>query len=143
MAWFCDEILDEPLSDYQEWLSMHALEVLTKEKALEFAMLEDDPSAEIAKVERLYASPEVRGGLAIPNGRLRFTKTLILISRQNGKTDWVKKLIKWAIFRKRMPEVMAAAQTLNKSIDLWNEILLEIERHPKLRRILGLSLIHI
>ena len=60
---------------------MHALEVLTKEKALEFAMLEDDPAAEIAKVERLYASPEVRGGRPIPNGRLRFTKTLILISR--------------------------------------------------------------
>ena len=137
MAWFCDDILDDPLSDHQEWLSMHALEVLTKEKALEFAMLEDDPAAEIAKVERLYSPPEVRGGRPIPNGRLRFTKCLILISRQNGKTDWVKKLIKWAIFRKRMPEVMAAAQTLNKSIDLWNEILLEIERHPKLRKILG------
>lgn len=134
MAWFCTEVLRSPLSDYQEWLAIHALEVLTKEKALEFALLEDDPAQEIAKVERLYAPPVVRGGRPIPNGMLRFTKIVILIARQNGKTDFVKKLIKWALFRKRMPEVMAAAQTLNKAIDLWNEILRELQRDPKLSR---------
>lgn len=127
LIWFCDEILGEPLSDYQEWLALHSLEVLTREKALEFASWEDDPAAEYAKIERLYESPDVRGGRPIPNGRLRFTKVVILIARQNGKTDYVKKLIKWAIFRKRMPEVMAAAQTLNKSIDLWEEIRRELE----------------
>lgn len=137
LIWFCDAILGEPMSPYQEWLSLHALEVLTKDKALEFAMLEDDPLAEIKKIDRLYAKREVRGGRPIPNGRLRFTKIVILISRQNGKTDWVKKLIKWALFRKRLPEVMAAAQTLNKSMALWKGIKREVEQHPKLAKQLG------
>lgn len=136
-AWFCDEILRDPLSDYQEWLGVHCLEVLTEEKAREFAMLEDDPAKEIAKVKRLYAPPKVKGGRAVPNGMLRFTYVLILISRQNGKTDFVKKLIKYFFFRRRVSEIMAAAQTLNKAIDLWNEILLEIELDPLLSRSLG------
>lgn len=135
--WFCDERLGEPLSDWQEWLAVHSLEVLTKEKAIEFALLEDEPEAELAKVERLYSRPVVRGGRPIPNGRLRFTKVVILIARQNGKTDFVKKLLKWALFRKRMKDVMAAAQTLNKAIDLWNEVLLEVERDKSLSRNLG------
>lgn len=134
LAWFCREVLGSPLSDYQEWLGLHALEVLTKDKAIEFALLEDDPAAELAKIERLYAPPVVRGGRPIPNGRLRFTKVVILIARQNGKTDFVKKFIKWAVFRKRVPEVMAAAQTLNKAMGLWDEILLEIQQDPKLSK---------
>lgn len=136
-AWFCREILQSPLSDYQEWLGLHALEVLEEEKAREFAMLEDDPTDELEKVERLYAPPKVKGGRPIPGGMLRFTYVLILISRQNGKTDFVKKLIKYFFFRRRVPEIMAAAQTLNKAIDLWNEILLEIELDPLLSRSLG------
>ncbi|QQB45350.1 hypothetical protein I6I10_07335 [Corynebacterium glucuronolyticum] len=136
-AWFCREILHSPLSDYQEWLGIHVLEVLTKEDAVAFAKLEDNPEVELAKVERLYAQPVVKGGRPIPNGRLRFTYVLILISRQNGKTDFVKKLIKYFFFRRRVPEIMAAAQTLNKAIDLWNEILLEIELDPVLSRSLG------
>lgn len=136
-AWFCDAILRDPLSDFQEWLGIHCLEVLTEEKAREFAMLEDDPAKELEKVARLYAPPKVKGGRAVPNGMLRFTYVLILISRQNGKTDFVKKLIKYFFFRRRVPEIMAAAQTLNKAIDLWNEILLEIELDPVLSRSLG------
>ena len=136
-AWFCREILRNPLSDYQEWLGLHALEVLEEEKAREFAMLEDDPTDELEKVRRLYSSPKVKGGRPIPGGMLRFTYVLILISRQNGKTDFVKKLIKYFFFRRRVPEIMAAAQTLNKAIDLWNEILLEIELDPLLSRSLG------
>lgn len=131
-VWFCREHLRDPLSDWQEWLAIHALEVLTVEKATEFAMIEDDPTAELAKVERLYGPPVVKGGRPIPNGRLRFTKIVILISRQNGKTDFVKKLIKWGLFRKRMSEIMAAAQTLNKAMDLWNEILLELQQDPRM-----------
>lgn len=136
-AWFCRDVLRSPLSDYQEWLGIHALEVLTEEMAVEFAMLEDDPDAELAKVHRLYDAPAVKGGRAVPNGMLRFTYVLVLISRQNGKTDFVKKLIKYFFFRRRVPEIMAAAQTLNKAIDLWNEILLEIELDPLLSRSLG------
>ena len=136
-AWFCREILRNPLSDYQEWLGLHALEVLEEEKAREFAMLEDDPTDELEKVRHLYSSPKVKGGRPIPGGMLRFTYVLILISRQNGKTDFVKKLIKYFFFRRRVPEIMAAAQTLNKAIDLWNEILLEIELDPLLSRSLG------
>lgn len=136
-AWFSREILGDALSDWQEWLGLHALEVLTKDKAVEFALMEDDPEAELAKVERLYARPEARGGRPIPGGKLRFLKVIILISRQNGKTDFVKKLIKWALFRKRLPEVMAAAQTLNKAMELWEEIKREIEDSPKLAKKLG------
>ncbi|WP_165164920.1 hypothetical protein [Corynebacterium qintianiae] len=136
-AWFCEVILRSPLSGYQEWLGIHSLEVLTEERAREFALLEDDPSAELAKVRRLYAPPQVRGGREVPNGMLRFTYILILISRQNGKTDFVKKLIKYFFFRRRVPEIMAAAQTLNKAIDLWNEIILEIELDPVLSKSLG------
>lgn len=130
--WFCDNHLRDPLSDWQEWLAVHSLEVLTKEKATEFALIEDDPRAELTKIERLYGRPLIKGGHPIPNGRLRFTKIVILISRQNGKTDFVKKLIKWALFRKRLPEIMAAAQTLNKAMELWDEILLELQQDPRL-----------
>lgn len=135
--WFCEVILKDPLSDWQEWLAIHSLEVLTRDKAIEFAMIEDDPTAELEKIERLYAPPVVRGGRPIPNGRLRFTKIVILISRQNGKTDFVKKLLKWALFRKRLSEVMAAAQNLNKAMALWREILLELEISPQLAKKLG------
>ena len=134
LIWFCRVVLLDPLSDWQEWLAIHALEVLTRERAVEFALLEDDPTAELAKVDRLYSAPVVRGGRPIPNGRLRFTKIVILIARQNGKTDFVKKLLKWALFRKRMPEVMAAAQTLGDALDLWEEVVKEIEEHPKLSK---------
>lgn len=136
-AWFCEEILRDPLSDFQEWLGIHVLEVLTEDQAIAFAMLEDDPAKELEKVRRLYAPSKVKGGRPVPNGMLRFTYVLILISRQNGKTDFVKKLIKYFFFRRRVPEIMAAAQTLNKAIDLWNEILLEIELDPLLSRSLG------
>lgn len=137
VAWFAREILETPLAPWQEWLMVHALEVLTKDKAIEFAMLEDDPAAELAKIERLYGPRLVRGRRPIPNGRLRFTKIVILISRQNGKTFMVKTLLKWALFRKRLPEVLAAAQTLNKSMSLWDEIKREVEESPRLSRLLG------
>lgn len=137
VVWFAREILGEPLAPWQEWLMIHALEVLTRDKAVEFAMLEDSPEAELAKIERLYGPPLVRGGRPIPNGRLRFTKIVILISRQNGKTFMVKTLLKWALFRKRLPEVLAAAQTLNKSMALWDEVKREVEDNPKLSRLLG------
>lgn len=113
VVWFAREVLRQPLTPWQEWLSIHALELLPPDR-----------------VKALYPAAPVMWSEEI----LRFKTILVLVARQNGKTHWSKVLIKWALFRKRLPYILGAAQTKNDAYELWEEIVDECESHPKLRR---------
>lgn len=112
VIWFAREILREPLTQWQEWLSVHALELLPPE--LVRGMYPDHPELWDEEIPR-------------------FKTILVLVARQNGKTHWAKVLIKWALFRKRLPYVLGAAQTKNDAFELWEEITDECEDNPRVR----------
>lgn len=113
VAWFAREVLGEPLTLWQEWLAIHALELLPPER-----------------VRALYPTQPEVWDEEIP----RFKTVLVLVARQNGKTHWAKVLIKWALFRKRLPYILGAAQTKNDAFELWEQIRDECELHPKLKK---------
>lgn len=133
VVWFARYILGEPLTRWQEWLSIHALEVQT----FDIAVAQAETDAERREIESLYASSANPSGSAVPpvpRGVLRFKTILVLVARQNGKTHWSKVLIKWALFRMRLPYILGAAQTKNDASELWEEIRDECEGHPRLRK---------
>lgn len=113
VIWFAKEILKEPLSPWQEWFVIHALELLPREA-----------------VQELYPDNPAVWEREIP----RYKTILLMIARQNGKTHVAKVLIKWALFRKRLPKIMGAAQTKNDAKDLWEEIVEECESNPSLKK---------
>lgn len=113
LIWFAREILGEPFTPWQEWLSIHGLELLPPDRVQ--SMYPNEPGLWDEEV-------------------LRFKTILVMIGRQNGKTHWAKVLIKWALFRKRLKYILGAAQTKNDAFELWEEIANECEEHPKLRR---------
>lgn len=126
VAWFAEHILGEPLTEWQQWLAIHALEILPLDQAL--ALQEDEASRDA--VRDLYddrLEPWQRG---IP----RFKTILVLVARQNGKTHWAKALLKWALFRKRLPYILGAAQTKNDAHELWEEITTECEANPAVKK---------
>lgn len=113
IIWFAREVLQEPLTAWQEWFVTHAFELLPPEKVK--AMYPDQPQVWDRDIPR-------------------FKNIVILIARQNGKTHVAKVVIKWALFRKRLPRIMGAAQTKNDAKDLWEEILEECEANPGLKK---------
>lgn len=113
VIWFAREILGMPYNPYQEWLAIHALELLPREKVIE-----------------LYPAKPELWDEEIP----RFKTILVLIARQNGKTHWAKVLIMWALFRHRLDYVLGAAQTKKDAHDLWSEIVDYVEDHPRLKK---------
>lgn len=113
VVWFAREILGEPLTPWQEWLAIHSLELLPPER-----------------VKALYPTSPELWSAEVP----RFKTVLVLVARQNGKTHWAKVLIKWALFRKRLPYILGAAQTKNDAFELWEQITDESETHPKLKK---------
>lgn len=128
MIWFAREQLKEPLSPWQEWAVVHAFEILTEGEAMSRAQDEN----ERAVVRELYRPSARRVKRPIPVGQLRFKTILFMVSRQNGKTHLIKSVLKWAMFRKRMPEIMAAAQDFQNAAQLWREVRDEVEEHPSL-----------
>lgn len=132
IIWFAREILEEPLDEWQEWLALHMFEVLTREDAEERLLVGINPEMEQKTLDELYAPTKKVGGRAIPNGKLRFSKVILLIARQSGKTHYAKVVLKWFAFRKRVPHLLTAAQDLNHAKALWEEMVREIEDNPKL-----------
>lgn len=134
ITWFADKILGTPLDEYQEWLVDHMFEVLTYEHAAERLLVGINPEMEENKLAELYAEPKVVGGREIPNGKLRFSKVNLLISRQAGKTHVAKIIMLYMVFRQRVGHVLNAAQDLNNAMSLWEEIIRDIEDNPKIGR---------
>lgn len=116
IIWFAREVLREPFNPYQEWLAVHAFELLPPEL-----------------VREMYPDQPHLWGLDVP----RFKTVLLLVARQNGKTFFAKTVIKWALFRKRMKSILGAAQTKQDAWKLWQEILDDCRSTPPLRRRLG------
>lgn len=113
VVWFARTVLREPLTGWQEWLAVHALELLPPDR-----------------VKALYPDEPELWDREIP----RFKTVLVMVARQNGKTHWAKVLIKWALFRKRLPYILGAAQTKNDAYELWEQITDECESHGQLKK---------
>ena len=135
VVWFVTEILGGEVDEWQEWLANHMLEVLTYEHAAERLLVGINPEREQATLDELYAEPKVVGGRPIPNGKLRFSKVILLIARQSGKTHFAKHMIMYFAFRQRSEHILHAAQDLNNALSLWEELVREIEfNYPKLKK---------
>jgi hypothetical protein len=92
---FCRDLLGRPNDPWQEWLSIHALELR-------------------------------------PDGRFRYRTILLLVARQNGKTEWVKKLIVWLLFTGRIHLAVGSAHKLGMSRRTWEEACDLVQATPEL-----------
>ena len=79
---FARDVLGEPLDPWQEWVVVHAGE-----------LLED--------------------------GRPRFRKVLILVSRQNGKTHLLRVLSLFWLFVERVPLILGTSTNLDTAKEAW------------------------
>lgn len=113
---FARDKIREPLTPWQEWLAIHAFELLPPEL-----------------VREMYPDQPHLWGAEVP----RFKTVLLMVARQNGKTHFAKTVIKWALFRKRMKSILGAAQTKQDAWKLWQEILDDCRATPPLRKRLG------
>lgn len=113
---FAREKIREPLTPWQEWLAIHAFELLPPER-----------------VREMYPDQPHLWGAEVP----RFKTVLLMVARQNGKTHFAKTVIKWALFRRRMKSILGAAQTKQDAWKLWQEILDDCRATPPLRKRLG------
>lgn len=95
---FCRD-LGEPNLPWQEWLSIHALEII---------------------------------GDLDGEWRFRFRYVVILVSRQNGKTHWFKKLGLFFNYVLRTKLVIGTAQNLDLANDTFEEAVSLIEDNPAL-----------
>ena len=116
LIWFAREIEGVPFTPWQEWLAIHSLELMPRERVME--MYPDMPELWDQEMPR-------------------FKTILVMVARQNGKTHFVKTLIKWALFRKRLQYILGAAQSKNDAYELWEQICLECEAHPKIKSRIG------
>lgn len=113
LIWFAREIVGMPLTPWQEWLAIHALELLSREQVVE-----------------LYPDEPDKWDEEVP----RFKTILVMVARQNGKTHWAKMLLIWALFRHRVNMVLGAAQTKMDAHDLWQEIVDLTEENRRLKK---------
>ncbi|WP_290055656.1 terminase [Amycolatopsis solani] len=81
---FARDPLGHPLDPWQEWLAIHAGELL-------------------------------------PDGRPRFRKVLVLVSRQNGKTEVVVVLTLFWLFVDRVPMVLGTSTKLDYAAESWRK----------------------
>lgn len=99
---FADQVLGRPLLPWQRWVVIHALEL-----------------------EAPYTTRD-------EGWRFRFRIVLVLVARQNGKSDLSRVIALWKLFILRMALVCGTAQDLDvarKMLDLTNEL---VEETPAL-----------
>ncbi len=92
---FARDILERPLDPWQEWLVIHAGE-----------LLED--------------------------GRPRFRKVLVLVARQNGKTELLVILSLFWLFVQSVPLVLGTSTNLDYARESWEKAVLLVEDVPEL-----------
>lgn len=68
------------------------------------------------------------------DGGLRFRLVLLLVARQNGKTELLCVIILWAMFTGRARLVLGVAQNLAQANELWRKTVALCESLPHLRR---------
>lgn len=84
VADFARDVLGRPLDPWQEWLVVHAGELL-------------------------------------PDGRPRFRKVLVLVARQNGKTELCVVLSLFWLFVQRVPLVLGTSTVLDYARESWDK----------------------
>lgn len=75
----------------------------------------------------------VHGLELLPDGRPRFRELLLLVARQNGKTELVEVLILYWIFIAGCELVLGTSSKLDYAKESWDEVRKRIERNPNLR----------
>lgn len=61
----------------------------------------------------------IHAGELLPDGRERFRFRLILVSRQNGKTEIPVVLVPYWMFVERVPQILATSTKLNMAKKMW------------------------
>lgn len=93
---FADEVLGHPLDPWQEWVVVHAGELL-------------------------------------PDGRPRFRKVLVLVARQNGKTELLVVLSLFWLFVERVAMVLGTSTKLDYAAESWRKACRLARKVPELR----------
>lgn len=63
----------------------------------------------------------IHGGELLPDGRPRFRKVLILVARQNGKTELLVVLTLFWLYVDRVPLVLGTSTKLDYAIESWKK----------------------
>lgn len=92
---FARDVLEHPLDPWQEWVVIHAGELL-------------------------------------PDGRPRFRKVLVLVSRQNGKTELLVVLTLYWMYVDRVPMVLGTSTKIDYAKESWRKACNLARRVPEL-----------
>jgi len=76
---------------------------------------------------------EIEGELS-GEWRFRFRTIVVIIARQNGKTEMSKILVQWFLYILGAPLVIGTAQTISMSKETWTAVVDSINSNPDLRR---------
>lgn len=66
--------------------------------------------------------------------RFRFRTIVVIIARQNGKTEMSKILVQWFLYILGAPLVIGTAQTISMSKETWTAVVDSINSNPELRK---------
>jgi hypothetical protein len=75
-------------------------------------------------------------GELLPDGRPRFRRVLLLVSRQQGKTHLMKILIEYWLFVEAWPLVFGSSTNLDYAREAWEKVAQDAEDNPALSRLL-------
>lgn len=128
------EVRRVELDNWQQLAIISALEVLTFEEAMKRAAEEDRVNDSGSRTQQAYATLYQPRRYGLPNGKLRFSLALFLLSRQQGKTLVSKIVVEWFLFRLRVAEIMISAQDYNHATKLFEEIRDEVDDIASLRK---------
>lgn len=98
---YANEILGMELYPFQEWLLIHALEIIGDLKT---------------------------------EWRFRFRTVLVMISRQNGKTEISKVIASFFLNVLGVKAVFGTSLSMDKAEEVWEGVITEQEKHPELAR---------
>jgi len=120
--------------DWQELAIIGALEVLEFDEAMARAAVEDQVSDSGTRTRDAWRKLYEERRYGLPNGKLRFSLGLFILSRQQGKTLISKVVSEWILFRMRVGEMMISAQDYNHANKLFEEIRDEVDEIAAIRK---------
>lgn len=122
IAEWSEKVLGIVLDDWQKHAANAFFEVLEFDEAMRRAEIEDKANNSGSRTREAYASLYGPQRYNIPGGKLRFTKGLLIVPRQNGKSLFAQVVMLWFLLRKRSKEIMLAHLDLNHATKMWREI---------------------
>jgi len=76
----------------------------------------------------------IHAGELLPDGRPRFRKVLVLVARQNGKTEVLKILTLFWLYVERVALVLGTSTNLDYAKESWEKAVTTVEDKPLLSR---------